>query len=288
MTLLQFALAPEPVTGPLDQSMIDRPCRRGWPPHSTDRSPDRSPPQLAPNPTRVLRACGITAVMLPRYRLPADRRAERWKRITLICAGAVAVLVVSAACVKVDTGREDPAGQTTSATATAAATTPAAVTEAHNNADVWFVRHMIPHHQQAIEMSDILLAKQGIDPRVTEMANKIKAVQGPEIQQMQNLLNQWGNPTMPTMAPGDMQMPAHGGMPGQLSERELDALREARGADASRLFLTQMIAHHEGAISVAQTEIEEGQYPLAVAMARSIASTQQQEIDTMKGILASL
>ena len=49
-----------------------------------------------------------------------------------------------------------------------------------------------------------------------------------------------------------------------------------------------MIAHHEGAISVAQTEIEEGQYPLAVAMARSITSTQQQEIDTMKGILASL
>ena len=49
-----------------------------------------------------------------------------------------------------------------------------------------------------------------------------------------------------------------------------------------------MIAHHEGAPSVAQTEIEEGQYPLAVMMARSIASTQQQEIDTIKGILASL
>ena len=48
--------------------------------------------------------------------------------------------------------------------------------------------------------------------------------------------------------------------------------------------MTQMIAHHEGAISVAQTEIEEGQYPPAVAMARSIVNTQQQEIDTMKGI----
>ena len=64
---------------------------------------------------------------------------RRWRR------GGV---VVSAACIKVDTGREDPAGQTTSATATASATTPAAGTEAHNNADVWFVRHMIPHHQQ--------------------------------------------------------------------------------------------------------------------------------------------
>jgi uncharacterized protein (DUF305 family) len=210
-----------------------------------------------------------------------------WKQIILIGAGAVAVLVVSAACIKVDTGREDPAGQT-SATATASATTPAAGTEAHNNADLWFVRHMIPHHQQAIEMSDIVLAKHGIDPRVTEFANTIKAAQGPEIQQMQDWLNQWGNPPMPTMPPGDMQMPAPGGMPGMLSERELNALREAEGVDANRLFLTQMIAHHEGAISVAQTEIEEGQSPPAVAMARSIVTTQQQEIDTMKGILVSL
>ncbi len=69
-----------------------------------------------------------------------------WKQIILIGAGAVAVLVVSAACIKVDTGREDPAGQTTSATATASTTMPLAGTEAHNNADVWFVRHMIPHH----------------------------------------------------------------------------------------------------------------------------------------------
>jgi uncharacterized protein (DUF305 family) len=211
-----------------------------------------------------------------------------WKRTFLRGAGAMAVLVFSAACVKVDTAREDAAGQTTSGTANASATSPAAGTEAHNNADVWFVRHMIPHHQQAIEMSDILLAKQGIDPRVTAMANRVKAAQGSEIQQMQDWLNRWGSPPMPATAPGDMQMPAHGGMLGRLSERELDALREAKGADASRLFLTQMIAHHEGAISVAQTEIEEGQYPPAVAMARSIASNQQQEIDTMKSILASL
>jgi uncharacterized protein (DUF305 family) len=101
-------------------------------------------------------------------------------------------------------------------------------------------------------------------------------------------LNHWGNPPMPETAPGDMQMPAQTDMPSMLSKRELDALREANGADATTLFLTQMIAHHEGAISLAQNEIEEGQYPPAVAMARSIASTQQQEIDTMKRILSSM
>jgi uncharacterized protein (DUF305 family) len=201
-----------------------------------------------------------------------------WKRTIVVGAGAVAVLVVSAACIKVDAGREDPAARTTSATATA--TKPARGTETYNNADVWFMRHMITYHQQAIEMCDIVLAKPGIDSRVTELANKIKAAQGTEIQQMQDWLNQSGNSPMPAMAPG--------GMPGMLSERELNALKEAKAVDASRLFLTQMIAHHQSAISVAQTEIEEGQYRPAVAMARSIVSTQQQEIDAMKGILASL
>jgi len=203
----------------------------------------------------------------------------------LFGAAAVVLVVVSAACLKAETGK-DPVGQTMSATAST--TTLPEGAEAHNNADVWFVRHMIPQHQQAIEMSDILPAKQGIDPRVAEVANKIKAAEVPQIQRMHDWLNQWSNPTMPAMTSGDMQNPAPGGMTGQLSERELNALREAKGTDASILFLTQMIAHHESAISVAQTDMEEGHHHLAVVMARSILSSQQQEIDTMRGILASL
>jgi uncharacterized protein (DUF305 family) len=54
------------------------------------------------------------------------------------------------------------------------------------------------------------------------------------------------------------------------------------------LFLTQMIAHHEGALTMAQSEIKDGQYPPAVDMARAIVTTQQREIDTMNGLLASL
>ncbi|MET0703225.1 MAG: DUF305 domain-containing protein [Mycobacterium sp.] len=211
---------------------------------------------------------------------------RHWKRLPVIGACALAMLVVSAACVKVDTGHEDPAGQIASTSVTASTAMRPAATEAHNNADIWFVRHMIPHHQQAIEMTDILLAKQGIDPRVTELANSIKAAESPQIEQMQDWLKQWGEP--PAMTPSDMHGPAHGDVIGQLSERELSALGGTEGADASRLFLTQMIVHHEGTLSVAQTEIEEGQYPLAIGMARSIASTQQQEIGTSKRILASL
>lgn len=49
-----------------------------------------------------------------------------------------------------------------------------------------------------------------------------------------------------------------------------------------------MVEHHEGAIVMAQNEIKDGQYPDTIALARSIVTSQQQEIDTMNTILASL
>jgi uncharacterized protein (DUF305 family) len=206
-----------------------------------------------------------------------------WKKITLAGAGALVALVVTAGCSSSDSGNEHPAEHSTSVSATASPTAPAAA-EAHNDADVMFAQQMIPHHTQAVEMSDTLLAKQGIDPRVTELANQIKAAQGPEIQQMQGWLTQWGTPSMPPMS-GHGDMP---GMSGIMSEQDMTALKDAQGVDAGKLFLTQMITHHKGAITMAQSEIKDGQYPPAVEMARAIVTTQQQEIDTMNGILASL
>ena len=223
-----------------------------------------------------------------------------WKRTALTGAAAVAALVITAGCSNSsDSGSAHATGQTTSPSATAAATTTVPSADAHNQADVMFAQHMIPHHQQAIEMSDMLLSKQGIDPRVIELANQIKAAQGPEIQQMQGWLTQWGSPQMPMPSgmPGHGDMPTTSGMPGMsgtpgvsgmMSEQDMAALQNAQGVEASKLFLTQMITHHEGAITMAQNEIKDGQYPAAVTMANAIVTTQQQEIDTMKGILATL
>ena len=78
------------------------------------------------------------------------------------------------------------------------------------------------------------------------------------------------------------------GMAGMMSEQDMAALQNARGVEASKLFLTQMIAHHEGAITMAQKEIKDGQYPAALELARAIVTSQQKEIETMKGILATL
>ena len=174
---------------------------------------------------------------------------------------------------------------------------------AHNDADVMFAQHMIPHHQQAIQMSDIVVGKQGIDPRVIQLANQIKAAQGPEIQQMQGWLSQWAKPTMPMMpssmtpqstmpgmpgVPSQSGMPGMTGMSGMMSEQDMQALQNAQGLDASKLFLTQMIEHHQDAITMAQNEIKSGQYQPAIGLARSIVTNQQQQINTMQSILGSL
>ncbi len=216
-----------------------------------------------------------------------------WNRAVVTAAGAIAVLSIGAACGGGDSGAGQQAdrGSSTSSSATSSATASAAPnTQDHNDADLMFAEHMIPHHQQAVEMSDVVLAKQGVDPRVTDLATRIKAAQGPEIEQMQGWLRQWGKPAMPPMTAneGHTMDGMSGDAMGMMSGEQMTALKNADGAEASKLFLTGMITHHEGAIVMAQTEIKDGTFAPAVELARSIATTQQQEIDTMKGILATL
>jgi uncharacterized protein (DUF305 family) len=193
------------------------------------------------------------------------------RRLLTIGVAALAVLTTLTAC-------------NTSSHKATHSTTSSVVAQQHNHADVTFAQHMIPHHQQAIQMSDTVLAKQEIDPRVIDLAHRIKAAQGPEIAQMQSWLSQWAVPSIP-MTPGSM---AGHDMNGMMSEQDMSDLKSAQGVSASKLFLTLMIAHHQGAIATANDEIKNGQYPPAVSMAKSIVTSQEQEITAMQGILASL
>lgn len=157
------------------------------------------------------------------------------------------------------------------------------VTADFNDADVMFAQMMIPHHQQAIEMADMILNKEGIDPGVLTLASDIKAAQQPEIDQLQSWLDEWGA-DMPDM--DSMEGMDHGG--GMMSEDDMAALEAATGAEASRLFLEQMTMHHEGAIEMAQDEVDNGQNPDAVEMAQTIVDTQTAEITEMQELLAQL
>ncbi len=150
-----------------------------------------------------------------------------------------------------------------------------------NGADIMFVRMMIPHHEQAIEMADLVLETPGIDPAVIDLATDIKAAQGPEIAQMEQWLDEWGMPSMPDGHGG------HGGMNGMLSPVELQRLADAEGDEATRLFLEGMIEHHEGAIDMADDVIDDGENAAVRGLADTIIVTQQAEIDLMRDLLAA-
>lgn len=149
-----------------------------------------------------------------------------------------------------------------------------------NEADVMFASMMIPHHKQAIEMSDTLLSKDGVDERVTTLAEQIKAAQAPEITTMEGWLKDWGADS------SDMAGMDHNG--GMMSENDMQTLEQATGTEAARLFLQQMIEHHRGAIDMAEQEVSDGQNTDAVALANNIVKTQTSEISTMEELLATL
>jgi uncharacterized protein (DUF305 family) len=144
-----------------------------------------------------------------------------------------------------------------------------------SDADVQFAQGMIPHHQQAVEMSDIALAPAaaaGAD--VVRLATAIKGAHDPEIQLMTTWLASWGYDT------GDAS--DHAGMRGMMSDDQMGALGRATGADFDKQWMEMMIEHHEGAISMSNEAINDATNPDVVALAKTIVAAQQAEIDEMK------
>lgn len=160
-----------------------------------------------------------------------------------------------------------------------------------NETDLEFTQMMIVHHQQAIDMSDTLLRKGDVNPRVAALAEGIRQAQGPEIEQLETWLSDWG--VEPTGDAGEADNSAdvdadggHGA--GMMSADDLAALEGAAGPLASKLFLEQMVEHHEGAVEMAQVEIDGGKFADAVSLAEEIVSAQNDEISEMKELLAKL
>jgi uncharacterized protein (DUF305 family) len=149
-----------------------------------------------------------------------------------------------------------------------------------NKADVSFATDMAAHHQQAVEMSQMLLDKSDIDPRVVTLAQNIKAAQYPEIKQMKSWLSDWGQKS-DSMSGMDMSGTL-------MSDSDMNDLKSSTGLAASKLFLTQMTVHHKSALVMAKTEVDSGKNADAVKLAKNIISTQTNEITTMSEILASL
>jgi len=158
----------------------------------------------------------------------------------------------------------------------------------HNAADVEFAQGMIPHHEQAVEMAEMALENTESDA-VRDLATRIKNAQGPEIETMQSWLEDWDEPLQADggghsgMAMGG---DSSGGGEGMMSDEEMEAMGAASGAAFDELFLKGMIAHHKGAVTMAETELEDGQFPDALALAQEIIDAQEAEISEMEALLA--
>ncbi len=202
-------------------------------------------------------------------------------RITLAGTGIAAALLVA--------GCGDDSGDTTAAPSTSAtgmsdmpgmhhgtpSSTAAPTRTDFTDADVTFLQMMYPHHAQAVDMAKLVPGRTQ-NQQLVALAANVERAQAPEMQRFTELLSAFGKP-----APSAM---GHE-MPGMMSQEEMTALRDATGPEFDRKWLTMMIAHHQGAIDMANTELAQGVNPDARTLAQSISTAQQAEIQQMQAML---
>jgi len=152
---------------------------------------------------------------------------------------------------------------------------------AYSAADVWFVRMMIPHHTQAIEMAS-LAAGRASNPQITAIAERIKAAQLPEIVVLRTWLKKHG------LGEGiEDRGHDHATMPGMQSPEAMRALANAKGDRFDRMFVEMMSAHHQGAIDMAGVRLRSGGDITVERLANGIGFEQEVEIARMREILGS-
>jgi len=209
-----------------------------------------------------------------------------------IMAGLLALS--AAACSKASSGGTTTAPQPATAAAPAGHTKPGRYP--YTPADVEFMSHMIAHHSQALVMAG-WAESHGASPSVRTLSGRIINGQQDEIATMQRWLRDRGRPVPD---PKEMQMPMHHTagqgqdgmlMPGMLTEAQMKELDHARGAEFDRLFLTYMIQHHKGAVTmVNQLFGTEGaaREETTFKLANDVSVDQTTEIARMQRMLASL
>lgn len=143
--------------------------------------------------------------------------------------------------------------------------------------DIMFAQMMIPHHQQAVDMST-LAETHTTNPEILALAKQIKDAQAPEIKQMTAWIESSG---------AGMDMGHDMGMGGMLTDEQMTALENAQGAAFDKLYLEGMIGHHQGALQMAKM-IENSDNAEAKELAANIIQSQSAEIDKMKQMLEGM
>ena len=172
-----------------------------------------------------------------------------------------------------------------------------------HSVEAGFARDMQVHHNQAVELA-MIVRDLSDDPDVRTLAYDIAVSQAQQSGQMYGWLADWGlsqapsEPSMtwmtrPTLAGGsghdmDMSPTAPGAtMPGLATAEQIASLKAATGVEAEKIFLTLMIAHHQGGVEMAQAVLDRSRNPVVVDLATSIVQAQTSEITVMQEMLAA-
>ncbi|WP_433165111.1 DUF305 domain-containing protein [Kribbella sp. CA-247076] len=150
--------------------------------------------------------------------------------------------------------------------------------------DVMFLADMMVHHTQALRMAGYAPAS-AQNTKVKALAERIRVGQKPEIEAMRQLLVARGQ-TPPDLTHVDHM--DHSGMPGMATHDELATLEKSRGTAFDQLFLTLMIKHHQGAVTMSGTVIDKGTDPQVGELAQEVGVTQTKEIATMRQLQKEL
>ncbi|MFF8012461.1 DUF305 domain-containing protein [Streptomyces sp. NPDC007929] len=224
---------------------------------------------------------------------PAPNRRLRLLRRRLAIVSTVAAGgLLLAACGGDDTeGMDHGSGNSTSVTSTPT-TGDNPAPGAFNDTDVMFAQMMIPHHEQALEMSGLADGR-AADAEVKALVADIEKAQDPEIRTMKSWLKAWDEPEsaekgMPGMDHGSGGMDHGSGMSGMMSDADMKKLQAAKGTAFDRMFAQMMIEHHEGAITMAEDERKNGRNTTAKKLAADVVKGQSAEVDRFEEILDRL
>jgi uncharacterized protein (DUF305 family) len=204
--------------------------------------------------------------------------------LPVIAAATVAVALTVAGCSSGGTASSGTSSTTSSITSSAAAAQSGAV---FNDTDVTFLQQMYPHHAQAVDMATLIDGRT-TTPAVMQLGATIKGEQQPEMDKMTSLLTSWGKPApTTTTTTGGMAGMSNSGLPGMMSADDMSTLTGLSGTMFDQKWLTMMTAHHQGAITMATTELSNGTNPDAKQLATSIISAQKAEIQHMSTLIHS-
>ena len=158
----------------------------------------------------------------------------------------------------------------------------------HSPDDVRFMQDMIPHHHQAVLMSELVEARTN-RPELADVAGRIKLSQQDEIEFMQKWLGERGEAAPDPSDHASMHVDHH--MAGMATPQQMGELAASKGIDFDRLFLQLMITHHEGAVTMVEELLEQpgsAYDPVLFEFTNDVTNDQTAEIERMHALLITL